>query len=257
MGKPVVGLQLYSLREFETNVKDLAETAKKIADIGYTTVQVSGIKDIDPKDIKKIMDDNGLAIISSHDAWTQYLENIEGLIEMYQMWGAKHMAIGGVPGEYRTAEGLKKIVDEFATISDKIAAAGMDFSYHNHNQELAHFNGRTWLEQLYELQPADTFKAEIDTHWIAAGGGDPAAWIAKYPGRQPLVHCKDMVVTVEREQRFAPVGEGNLNWERILKEAEAAGAEYLLVEQDRFYDDEDPFEEVAKSYNNLKAMGYE
>lgn len=256
MAKPVVGLQLYSLRDFETTVDDLARTAEKVAKIGYKTVQVSGIK-LDAKDIDRIMKDNGLQIVSAHDPWDRFLNDLDGIISDYQMWGAKHLAIGGVPGEYRSLDGLKKFIDELGAMGEKIKAAGMDFSYHNHSQELAHYEGRTWLEQLYEAGDPDVLKAEIDTYWIAAGGGDPAQWVARYPGRQPLLHCKDMIVLPDREQRFAPVGEGNLNWKRILDTAEEVGVEYLLVEQDRVYDDEDVFEEVAKSYNNLKAMGYE
>ena len=131
----------------------------------------------------------------------------------------------------------------------------MDFSYHNHNHELARYDGKVWLEMLYAQIPATMLKAEIDTYWITAGGGDPAQWIRKYPGRQPLVHLKDMCVTPEREQRMAPIGEGNLNWPSILKATEEVGSKYILVEQDNHYG-VDPFESMAISYRNLKAMGY-
>jgi sugar phosphate isomerase/epimerase len=63
-----------------------------------------------------------------------------------------------------------------------------------------------------------------------------------------------MIVTPEREQRFAEIGEGNLNWPRIMAAAADAGVEWYLVEQDRCYD-RDPFESLAISYRNLQAMG--
>ena len=37
-----IGAQMYTVREFAKNLDDFSETLKKIADIGYTTVQVSG-----------------------------------------------------------------------------------------------------------------------------------------------------------------------------------------------------------------------
>lgn len=55
---------------------------------------------------------------------------------------------------------------------------------------------------------------------------------------------------------MAVVGEGNINFDRIFKEAEAAGTEYMLVEQDDC-NGEDPFECLRRSYNNLKAWGFE
>ena len=64
-----------------------------------------------------------------------------------------------------------------------------------------------------------------------------------------------MCVTPERQQRFAEVGEGNLNWPAILAEAERGGVEYLLVEQDDCYG-RDPFECLATSRRNLMRLGY-
>jgi len=130
----------------------------------------------------------------------------------------------------------------------------MDFSYHNHNHELAKYGGRTWLDMLYSEIPPSVLKAEIDVYWIQAGGGDPAWWVKKCAGREPLLHVNDMIVTPDREQRFAEIGEGNLNWPAIMREAQAGGVEYYLVEQDRTYD-RDPFESLAISFRNLKAMG--
>jgi sugar phosphate isomerase/epimerase len=63
-----------------------------------------------------------------------------------------------------------------------------------------------------------------------------------------------MAVTPEREQRFAEIGEGNLNWPAILAAAAESGVEWYLVEQDRCYN-RDPFESLDISYRNLRAMG--
>jgi sugar phosphate isomerase/epimerase len=151
-------------------------------------------------------------------------------------------------------DGLKKFLDELAPIAEKLAAEGMDFSYHNHNHELIKHDGQTWLAMLYEQAPPEMLKAEIDTYWIQAGGGDPAAWVLKCAGREPLLHLKDFTMAPPREQRFAEIGEGNMNWPAILKAAKEGGVEWYLVEQDRCYD-RDPFESLAISYRNLNAMG--
>ena len=54
--------------------------------------------------------------------------------------------------------------------------------------------------------------------------------------------------------RMAEVGEGNLNWSAILKAASDGGVEYVLVEQDQCYE-RDPFDSLAISLRNLRAMG--
>jgi sugar phosphate isomerase/epimerase len=254
MSQHVVGAQLYTVRDFTKTVEDVAATLKKVADIGYTAIQISGFGPVGPKEVAAMVEDNGLTIASTHRNWNAFLEDLDSEIEIHKVWKCSHPAIGGLPREYHTPDGLKRFLDELAPVAEKLAAEGMDFSYHNHNHELVKYDGVTWLEMLYEQAPPDMLKAEIDTYWIQAGGGDPAAWVAKCAGREPLLHLKDMIITPDREQRFAEIGEGNLNWPAILEAADKGGVQWYLVEQDRCYD-RDPFESLAISYRNLVGMG--
>jgi len=254
MSKPVAGAQLYTVRDFCKTMPDVAASLKKVADIGYTSIQISGFGPVDPKDVAKAVNDNGLTVASSHTGWNQFLEDLDGVIAEHKLWKCAHPAIGGLPRDYHTPDGIKRFRDELAPIAERLGKEGMDFSYHNHNHELVRFAGKTWLDMLYEQIGPELLKAEIDTYWIQAGGADPTAWVRKCAGRMPLLHVKDMAISPEREQRFAEIGEGNLNWPAILKAAEEAEVEYCLVEQDRCYE-RDPFESLAISYRNLKAMG--
>jgi len=254
MGKHCVGAQLYTVREFTNTLPDIAETLKKVADIGYTAIQISGFGPVDLKEVNRLIVDNGLTVASTHTGWHRFLNELDEVIAEHKMWNCTHPAIGGLPQEYYSLDGLKRFLDELAPIAAKLAEEGMDFSYHNHNHELIRYGDKTWLEMLYEQADPEVLKAEIDTYWIQAGGGDPAAWILKCAGREPLLHLKDMAMAPGREQRFAEIGEGNLNWPAIMEAAAQGGVEWYLVEQDRCYD-RDPFESLAISYRNLKAMG--
>jgi sugar phosphate isomerase/epimerase len=254
MLKNVVGAQLYTVREFTKDLPGIAASLKKVADIGYTAVQISGFGQADPKEVAKLCEDNGLKVVSTHIGWNEFLDDLDTVIETHKLWKCDHPAIGGLPGEYHTPDGLKRFLDELAPIAEKLAAAGMDFSYHNHNHELVKYDGKTWLAMLYEQAPPDMLKAEIDTFWIQAGGGDPAAWVRMCAGREPLLHLKDFAMAPGREWRFAEIGEGNMNWASILQAAQEGGVEWYLVEQDRCYE-RDPFESLAISLRNLKAMG--
>jgi len=126
------------------------------------------------------------------------------------------------------------------------------FGYHTHSFELEKYGGRTGLQILYEESDPKYVKAEIDTYWIQHGGGDPAWWIEKLAGRIPRVHLKVMGIR-DGKQIMAEVGEGNLNWPRILDACRKAGVEWYIVEQDTC--ERDPFESLAISLRNLKAMG--
>lgn len=262
MADMMLGAQLFTVREFCKDNAGVAETFKKVAQIGYRSVQISGFGPAaEPKETAKALKDNGLIAGITHMHWNRFLNELDAVIAEHQMWGCQHAAIGSMPTpEYKTLDGIKRFADELAPIAAKLAAAGIDFSYHNHEVEFAKLsNGKLYLETLYETCPADQLKAEIDTFWVQTGGGDPVAWIRKYPGRQPVVHFKDMSMvfdpqTTVREQRMAPIGEGNLNWIRIIQACREVGVQFVMIEQDKCYGRE-PFECLASSYKFLRSMG--
>jgi sugar phosphate isomerase/epimerase len=253
--KPVLGAQLYTVREFTKTLPDVEKTLRRVRKIGYTEVQLSGIGPVDPRELAKVLRDTGVKAVATHESWSRFLGELDAVVEEHRLWNCTHAAIGGLPREYHSEEGLARFLSELKPVSAALAKAGMDFSYHNHNHEFAKFGGRTWISALYESASPELLKAELDTYWVQAGGADPVQWIRKCAGREPLLHLKDMEMTPDRQQRFAPIGEGNLNWPGILKAAEEGGVKHLLVEQDNSYE-RDPFDALAVSHRFLSGMGY-
>ena len=100
MAKGVVGAQLYTAREYCKDIKGIAETAKKVAEIGYTAVQISGIGPADPKEVGKIMADNGLTVACTHMGWPRFMQELDKVIEEHLIWKCVHPAIGSLPAEY-------------------------------------------------------------------------------------------------------------------------------------------------------------
>ncbi|MFP4381433.1 MAG: sugar phosphate isomerase/epimerase family protein [Candidatus Sumerlaeia bacterium] len=254
MSKPIVGVQLFTLREYCKSLEDFQKTIKKVADMGYPCVQISGVANVSDEDVIKVVEDNGLTIGSTHVGWNQFTDDTDALITKHELWKCKHPAIGGIHGAKAGPEGIREFIKELAPVAEKLKAAGMDFSYHNHSHEFVKYDGKSIMDILFEETSADQLNFEIDTYWVQHGGSDPAMWIEKCKGRIPVVHYKDMSITADREQRFAPVGEGNLNWERIVQATLDVGAEYIFIEQDQCYD-QDPFDALAASFRNLQKWG--
>jgi sugar phosphate isomerase/epimerase len=251
-----IGAQLYTIREFTKTPAELARSYEKIAKIGYKAVQPSGHGPIEASELKKVLDANGLDCCSTHDKFSRFTEELETLIADHKLWGCKYPALGALPGDMRSAEGFVKFAKLFDEIGAKLAAEGMHFLYHNHDFEFAKFGGKLGMDLIMDNSDPKHVGMEIDTHWVQAGGGDPAAWITKVAkrGPAPVIHFKDYVMdTGERKRKFAEVGEGNLNWPAILDACKAGNVEYVVVEQDTC--DGDPFDSLKKSYDNLKAMG--
>jgi sugar phosphate isomerase/epimerase len=252
MATSQLAAQLYTVRDFTKTPADISRTMKRIKQLGYDAAQCSGLGPIDPQELKKIADGEGLTICATHTDYGRMRDEPQAVIDEHQLWGCKHAAIGGLPQEYRNAEGFARFAKEASEVAKRLAEGGLIFSYHNHSFELEKFEGRTGLEILYEESNPKYFNSEIDTYWIQHGGGDPAEWIRKLKGRAHLVHLKDMAMQ-GHTQLFVEVGEGNLNWPAILDACKEVGVEWYIVEQDKCQ--RDAFESLGISLTNLKGMG--
>jgi len=252
MSDTVIGAQLYTLREFMKTPADIAKSMKKVREIGYRAVQVSGLGKIEPAELKRILDGEGVVCAATHIGFDAMRNESQRVIDEHNILGCQYAAIGGLPGEFRNAAGYPRFAKEASVVARRLKEGGLTFGYHNHSFELQKFGDRTGLQVLYEDSDPEVFTAEIDTYWIQHGGGDPVAWINKVKGRMPLLHLKDMAVG-EKGPIMAEVGEGNLNWPAILAAAKEAGTRWYLVEQDICQ--RDPFESLSISLKNLNAMG--
>ena len=152
------------------------------------------------------------------------------------------------------------------------ASFGLTMLYHNHDFEFVTVNGKYGLDIMYDTVPADLLETELDTCWVRVGGEDPAPYVRKYTGRAPIVHLKDYVggksehmyelIGIESEEKaveenpfeFRPVGFGCQDMPAIVAAAEAAGAKWVVVEQDQPSMGLTPMQCAEKSINYLRAL---
>ncbi|MEE9403740.1 MAG: sugar phosphate isomerase/epimerase [Algisphaera sp.] len=261
---PQVAVQMYTLRDQCETPSEIADTCKKLQAMGYTSIQASaaGFGTIAADELKKILDDLGMTCCATHRSLEQ-LEDAAASIAFHETLGCRYAAIGGWGwnGD-ETQDQWEAFVSDFSALAAKYEGSSVKIGYHNHSHEFAPFGladhpekispnatPMTLLEKT--LGPAAFF--EIDTYWVAHGGGDPAAWLRRLSGRVPSIHLKDLTVNAKREHKMCEVGAGNLNWPEILKAAKEAGVQNYIVERDD--GDLDPFESLKISLDNLRAWG--
>ena len=251
-----IGAQLYTLREFTKTPTDIAKTLARVKKMGYDAVQASALGPIDPKELAKILHDEGLVCAATHLPIERTANEAEKVIEEHHLWGCKYTAVGGFFQKQFVTQDWLDFSAKYNDIASKFV--GFRGSPSAITTTAMRWCGTTASRRftdpgIEKLDPSIWF--EIDTYWITHGGGDPAQWIEKVKGRIPCVHVKDMAITTDRTQYMAEVGVGNLNWPRILQACKSAGVKWYLVEQDVCY--RDPFDSLETSLNNLKEMGLE
>lgn len=252
-GIMILGAQLYTLRKFTQNEVDLDRTLIRVHEMGYTTVQLSGIDGgIKPERIRELCDEHNLKIVLTHSNVNRILFDTDRLIEEHNILGCDYIGLGSMPEKYLTEDYFDYFIEDFSKPINKIANAGKLFMYHNHNFEFEKLNGVRLIERILDSFSEEELGITLDTYWVQAAGCDVVQWIHKLKNRIPCVHLKDMTVH-GYEQRMAPVLEGNLNFPAIFEALKETNAKYLLVEQDTCYSS--PFECLKTSYDNIVKYG--
>ena len=256
MSASVIASQLYTVRACTKTPADVATTLARVKKLGYDAVQLSGLGPIDPNELARMLQGEGLTCCATHTPLERLRDEPQRVADEHRLWNCGYTAVGGFikKDHSYTPQDWPDFAAAYNAVARAFDGSSVSLGYHHHSHELARFAGRTALDLLFEKLDRSVW-VEIDTYWIAHGGGDPAEWLRKAAARGgvPVVHLKDLAVRPDRTQFMAEVGEGNLNWPAVLRACADAGVEWYVVEQDTCPGD--PFDSLATSLRNLRAMG--
>jgi len=247
-----VALQLYTLRDSLKTPSDIAAALRRVREIGYRAVQVSGLGPIEPGELREMLDGEGLTLCATHESADEILDAPERVVERLRALGCDLTAYPYPRGVDFGSEGsVQELIQKLDHAGKVLAQAGMTLCYHNHQHEFRRLGDRLILERIYGETDPRHLQGEIDTYWVQYGGGDPVAWCEKLSGRLPILHLKDYQVGVDNQPTFAEIGRGNLDFKAIVAAAEASGCRWFAVEQDTC--EGDPFDSVRESFEYIRA----
>lgn len=247
-----IGAQLYTVRAFMKTKEDLLETLKKIADIGYKNIQLSGACEVEGEWLDEALKNAGLKCVLTHNSREKFTTQAKELVEYHNKFGCDYLGLGqfSFPAD-ALEEKYAEFVDTYKVVGENLAKMGKYFMYHNHAPEFQKIGGETIMQKIANDFAPEILGFTLDTYWVQVGGGDAAWWLANLKGRVPVIHLKDYAFG----QKMAVIGEGNMNFDSIFKAAESAGTKYMLVEQDNC-NGEDPFDCLKRSYEYLSSKGF-
>lgn len=223
-----IGLQLYSVKDvFE---KDPVGTMRLLAGMGYTQLESyerngDFFWGLTNKDFKKVMDELGMSLISTH---CEIEKNFEQKAEQAAEIGMKYL-IYNWPFSQQPMDEYKRKADLFNHCGEICKKAGLRFSYHNYSSSYQLVDGIYPQDMLMERTDASLVYHQMDIYWLVRAGQDPKAWLKKYPGRYKLSHVKD-----GNNKETCVLGKGNIDLSSILSVGLDNGMEYFIVEQEHF-----------------------
>jgi sugar phosphate isomerase/epimerase len=244
-----VNLQLYTLRD--ELAADVEGTLAAVGTIGYAGVELAGLHGRTAAEFKALLDANGLAAVGMHVGFDALRDNPQSVVDDALVFGVGHVVVPWIGAPWsESVSGLSDLGAELARLSAPLTAAGLVLCYHNHAFEFERVDGGlVGFDALFDAA-GGAVQAELDTYWVKKAGHDPVATLARYAGRVPLVHLKDM----GDDGGFRPVGDGSIDYTALLPAAVAAGAKHFIVEQDQCTT-ASPLESVERSLRNLESWG--
>ena len=259
------GLALYTVRD--AMGEDAKVTLKAVADAGYKNIEAAGYSEgkfynMTPAAFKAYAKELGLKPISTHQG-SVTLENADAMMADVKAAGFEYfvvpvppMGLFKVNRETRTmgmTGGVENLANILTTLGKKAKKAGLKLLYHNHDFEFKKdADGIVPIDYLLTHCDPKYVNFQMDLYWVTKAGADPVAYFNNYPKRFKIWHVKDM----DDQGRFAPVGEGQIDFARILANKKLSGMKYYMVEQDMTFDGMKPLEAIEISNAGLRKIGF-
>ncbi|MEM6332438.1 MAG: TIM barrel protein [Planctomycetota bacterium] len=242
-----IALQMYTVRDAMADDADAGFA--QVAEIGFKHVELAGLYGHTAAEIKALLDKHGLTALGGHVGYATDPDALPPAVADAKTLGYTFLAQPFWPQDRRSAAGYAEVV----AAAEAAAKAHPDlrFGYHNHDFEFETVDGdRTAYDVLFD----DTdLLAQMDVAWVCVGGHDPLAWLDKLKGRVPALHMKDAKYKAGNTQ-LCEAGTGDVDLPAIAKAAPAAGVEYLVVEQDNSWIDNDPIKSAKISLDYLQSI---
>lgn len=263
-----VGLQLYTVRD--AMKQDFEGTLAKVSAAGYREVEFAGYFDHSPKEIRATLERHNLTAPSQHVGYDVVEKKWPETLETAHVVGHQYIVCPWIDeAQRKQPDGWKRAAELFNRAGEASQKAGIQFAYHNHAFEFIpaeSLGGKTGYDFLLAETDAKLVKMELDLCWATVGGQDPVSFFERYPGRFPLVHVKDWKKEGAADGKYdkeagragvpghmADVGQGSIDWKRILGQSEKAGIKHYFVENDN---PEEAFASIRTSYEYLAKLRF-
>lgn len=254
-----LGIASYTFRNHWEN--GVEETLDIIQSLGFTEFEGGPPKGVEAEEFRQMCAERGIAIPSTGTGFEQLEKDPQGVADRAKALGADYVMCAWIPhkvGQFSKSD-ADRAIEVFNQAGKILKENGITFKYHVHGYEFQPYEDATLLEYLIENTDPELVKLQMDVMWTHFGGGNPAELLQKYGNRWVSLHLKDFkkgapknMTGLTGPENDVPLGEGELDFPSILKEANRIGIKHMFIEDES----EHELEALPKSISYLRNLRY-
>ncbi len=260
------------------------ETLRKVKEIGYNVFEVSGhfeCTDALIEELCRARDDFGMEICALSVAYNgqfpprknpfranfkslNLVEDFDRAVAYAKRLGCKNLRYAGMPvPNLDTMEKLDEYCELTESLAKRLKEHGINLCMHNHDNEFAKIEGKTYYEWVIEKCPTLCF--EFDVLGAAHAAIQLYDCMESVAGRMPLIHIEDIMVkpsenlgpdaSLNDRILGCPLGDGNVNVKKFCETAAACGNDYFIIEVSNFRG-EDVYVGMKRAADAVRAAGF-
>ncbi len=257
MFKPIMGIQLYTLRDFIQTPEDFDACLERLEKMGVTDVQISAIGDFAAEKQAEALKKHNMSVCVTHKPFDRMLTSLDEMIAEHQTIGCDAMGIGSAPSDGRGNAGrVRDFIKKADEVGAKLKKAGMTFNYHNHSFEFNKLDdiNCSMMDLLLNESDPELFRFIPDVAWIHYADKNPVDILKKMKGRVKVLHFKDYIIDSNNERHFVSLGKGIVNLEECYQAACELEIPYIMYEQDNDWVDNDAFKATEESWEYMMKI---
>ena len=251
---PSFGVQTFTVRVAQK--RDIREAYLPLIRLGIRTLEVARI-DFNSKNadtLRSLVDAHGIEIVSIQVKPKYVFGDRENIVSFCKTVGCTNVVISMLPfpcilgGEAQ----FWRFVSLLDGAAEWYAERGITLAYHHHNWEYIKLSsGKTRMQVL--LEETKKIKFVHDTYWTARSGVSPDDQIREFGKRLLGIHLRDLAFKkkgIDVVPHDTVIGEGVIDFARVLLAAQEVGCEYTVIEQKT----DDPYGDIQKSFKHLNEI---
>ena len=228
-----IGIQVSSLKPLLLTPDQVAKAFETMCILGCRVVQLQWIDPSVPISIiAESLKNVGISSVSVQDFYETVRENFDYYTGLNAATAGKWLCVSRIPDRLKSPQGLGVFIQELRAMQSKLDPLGQKLCFHPVSADFTAVSGMDAVEYLFSHMPE--LDICLDLYHLNRNCTDMPGFLRRYAGRVCMVHFKDAIGDI-----LVPAGQGDTNWDGVVKACLDTNVPYAFVEQERW--DRDPY----------------